>query len=233
VIPAVDDGSPDLATTEAMLVAMAAAGTTSLWATPHVAEGAGFSGSPERLALIGKCFEELLTVVPPGLTVRRGHEVTPSPERLAPGADVAGLALAELEVVLIDGPQDEPEPHDELYLPYVERVRAEGLRPVLAHPERRAAHAEPDPGFAELLAAAGALIQVDACSLLGADGPAIEADAWRILGEGLAALVASDAHTPEEAGDLGRAHAAIAARLDQATADRLCDGTALAARPSP
>jgi protein-tyrosine phosphatase len=230
VIPAVDDGAPDLATTAAMLATMAAAGTTSLWATPHVAEQARFPASPERLALIGERFEELLTVVPPGLTMRRGHEVTATAERLAPGADVAGLALADLEVVLIDGPQDEPEPHDELYLPYVERVRAEGLRPVLAHPERRAGHPEPDPGFAERIAAAGALIQVDACSLLGADGPAIEADAWRILDEGLAALVASDAHTPEEAGDLGRAHAAIAARLDPATADRLCGGTALAAR---
>ena len=104
VIPGVDDGSPDLATTEAMLAAMAAAGTTSLWATPHVADRAGFPGSPERLALIGERFEELLTVVPAGLTVRRGHEVTATPERLAPGADVAGLALAELEVVLIDGP---------------------------------------------------------------------------------------------------------------------------------
>lgn len=158
--------------------------------------------------------------------------MTPSPERLAPGADVAGLALAELDVVLVDGPDDEPAGHDDLFLPYIAKVRAEGLRPVLAHPERRAAHPDPDPGFAERLAAAGALLQVDACSLLGADGPAIEADAWRILDQGLADLVASDAHTQAEAGDLGRAHEAIAARLGQATADRLCDGSALAA-PAP
>lgn len=211
---------------------MAAAGTTSLWATPHVADRDGFPGTPSRLALIGERFEALLAVVPAGLTVRRGHEVTPSPERLAPGADVAVLALAELEIVLVDGPDDEPAAHDDLFLPYIARVIAEGLRPVLAHPERRAAHPDPDPGFAERLAAAGALLQVDACSLLGADGPAIEADAWRLLEDGLADLVASDAHTPGEAGDLGRAHAAIIARLGQATADRLCDGSALAA-PAP
>ncbi len=229
MIPAVDDGSPDLATTEAMLATMAAAGTTDLWATPHVAEQAGFSGSTQRLALIGERFELLLTVVPAGLTVRRGHEVTATAERLDPADDLARLALDGLDVVLIDGPQDEPEPHDDLYLPYVERVRAEGLRPVLAHPERRAGHPEPDPGFAERLADAGALLQVDACSLLGTDGPAIEADAWRIIEAGLAALVCSDAHSPEEAGDLGRAHAKIAARLGESTADRLCGGGPLSA----
>jgi protein-tyrosine phosphatase len=229
VIPAVDDGSPDLVTTETMLEAMVAAGTTSLWATPHVADADGWPGSPERLALIGERFEELLAVVPPGLTVRRGHEVTASAERLAPGADVAGLALAELDVVLLDGPDDEPAAHDELFLPYIAKVRAEGLRPIVAHPERRAAHPDPDPGFAERLAAAGAVLQVDACSLLGADGAAIEAEAWRLLEQRIGSLVASDAHTPGEAGDLGRAHAAIAERIDPATADRLCDGTALAA----
>ncbi len=211
-----------------MLAAMAAAGTTALWATPHVADRYGFPGSPARLALIGERFEELLAVVPAGLTVRRGHEVTPSPERLAPGADVAGLALDGLDIVLVDGPDDEPAAHDDLFLPYIERVRAEGLVPVVAHPERRAAHPEPDPGFAERLADAGAVLQVDACSLLGADGPAIEADAWRLLEQGLGSLVASDAHTPAEAADLGRAHAAIAERLGPTTAERLCDGAALA-----
>lgn len=212
---------------------MVGVGTTTLWATPHVADRDGFPGSPSRLALIRERFADLLGVVPDGLTVRLGHEVTPSPERLAPGADVAGLALSELDIVLVDGPDDEPAAHDELFLPYIAKVRAEGLRPVVAHPERRAAHPEPDPGFAERLAEAGAVLQVDACSLLGADGPAIEADAWRILEAGLASLVASDAHTPAEAGDLGRAHALIAERLDRATADRLCDGTALAAPAQP
>jgi protein-tyrosine phosphatase len=210
-----------------MLAAMVEVGTTSLWATPHVADRDGYPGSPTRLALIGERFAELLDVVPEGLVVRRGHEVTPSPERLAPAADVAALALDGLDIVLVDGPDDEPAAHDDLFLPYIERVRAEGLRPVIAHPERRAAHPEPDPGFAERLAAAGAVLQVDACSLLGADGPAIEADGWRIIAEGLASLVASDAHTPEEAGDLGKAHAVIAARFDLATADRLCDGSVL------
>ncbi|MFT3865522.1 MAG: hypothetical protein QM729_14730 [Solirubrobacterales bacterium] len=233
VIPGVDDGSPDLTTTEAMLAAMAAAGTTSLWATPHVADGDGYPGSPARLALIRERFDALLEVVPPGITVRRGHEVTPSPERLAPGADVAGLALEELDIVLVDGPDDEPAAHDELFLPYISRIRAEGLRAVVAHPERHAAHPEPEPGFAERLLEADALLQVDACSLLGTDGPAIETEAWRLLDEGLAALVASDAHAPGSATDLAQVHAAIAKRLDIATADRLCTGAALAAPISP
>jgi protein-tyrosine phosphatase len=227
VIPAVDDGSPDLATTAAMLAAMVASGTTTLWGTPHVADRDGFPGSPTRLALIGERFAELPAVVPDGLTVRRGHEVTPSPERLAPGADVAALALDGLDIVLVDGPDDEPAAHDDLFLPYIERVLAEGLRPVIAHPERRAAHPDPDPGFAERLAEAGALLQVDACSLLGADGAAIKDDAWRIVGDGLASLVASDAHTPAEAADLGKAHAAIEARFGLASADCLCGGTVL------
>jgi protein-tyrosine phosphatase len=233
VVPGVDDGAESLEHTRAMLAAMHGAGTRQLWATPHIADCYEYPASAERLRLIDEQFQALLAIVPDGLTVRLGYEVTPSEERLASGADVAGFALPDLDIVLIDGPDDEPCEHEELILPYIARVRAEGLRAVLAHPERRAAHPEPDPGFAERAVQAGALLQIDACALLGGDGPAVGAEAWRLLTGGIASLVASDAHAQADASDLGAAHAAIAERIDARTADRLCGGLELSAITTP
>jgi protein-tyrosine phosphatase len=227
VVPGVDDGAPDLAAATAMLAALRAAGTRTLWATPHLADELGYSASPERRALIAERFASLAPVCPEELTLRRGCEVTPSRERLAAGEDVASLALEGLDVVLVDGPDDEPADHDELILPYIARVQAEGLRAVLAHPERRAAHERPDPGYAERMVQAGALLQVDACALLGGDGPVVEAEAWRLVCDGLAVLVASDAHELGDCGDLSRAHSAISERVHPGAADRLCGGSAL------
>jgi protein-tyrosine phosphatase len=227
VIPGVDDGAENLEHTRVMLGAMYDTGTRQLWATPHIADCYEYPANAERLRLIDEQFEALQVVIPDGLTVRLGYEVTPSKERLAPGADVTGFALPDLDVVLIDGPDDEPSEHEELILPYIARVRAEGLWAVLAHPERRAAHPEPDPGFAERAVQAGALLQIDACALLGGDGPVVGAEAWRLLTDGIASLVASDAHAQTEASDLGATHTAITERIDAITADRLCGGHAL------
>jgi protein-tyrosine phosphatase len=227
VVPGVDDGAGDIEAAAAMLASMHASGTRRLWATPHLADELGYADSPERRRLISERFQSLSSVCPAGLALRLGCEVTPSAALLASGADVAGLALDGLDIVLVDGPDDEPADHDALISPYIARVQAEGLRAVLAHPERRAAYEPPDPGFGERLATAGALLQIDACALLGRDGPAVEEEAWRLIGEGIAVLVASDAHELGDAGDLGRAHGAIAARLGLATAERLCCGGAL------
>jgi protein-tyrosine phosphatase len=74
-----------------------------------------------------------------------------------------------------------------------DRLAEDGIRVVLAHPERcRALHRHPaafDP-----LRAEGALVQVVAPSLLGRWGRAVEAAAWRLVDTGRADLLASDAH---------------------------------------
>jgi len=94
----------------------------------------------------------------------------------------------------------------------VDRVLANGLRPVVAHPERWAFLFPCDQAFADTLKHKGALLQVDSGALLGFDGAGVEAEAHRLLDEGLVDLVASDAHEVGEA-DLRSVHRHLYQRI--------------------
>ena len=82
------------------------------------------------------------------------------------------------------------------------RLEGTGLIPVLAHPERcPAVRRSPD-----VLAAArarGARVQLVAPSLAGIWGTEARVAAWRLVDEGIADMVASDAHRPRDAVNLG------------------------------
>lgn len=118
--------------------------------------------------------------------------------------------------------------HDPGTFDYITRVTAAGLRPIVAHPERRAFLFPGDRDFADALKAKGALLQVDSGALLGFDGPAVAAEAHRLLDEGLVDLVASDAHELGEA-DLRSVHDHLYEHLGRG-ADALLNGTALEER---
>ena len=74
-------------------------------------------------------------------------------------------------------------------------VRASGIRPVIAHPERYF-FVQDDLQIAYEWCTSGYALQVNKGSLLGSFGKGPETAARLILGHGLAACVASDAHSP-------------------------------------
>lgn len=233
VVWGVDDGARSLDEAIAMVEEARRAGTRVLFATPHIAPPyEGWHGGRDRRRRIADRFEELRAAVGDTIELRFGYEITPRPHRLRADDDPSAYRLAGTDFVLVDGPQVAPWIGDATMERYVRRIRAEGLVPILAHPERRAAWpGPPDPGLAERFKAAGALIQVDASGLSGADGPGTAQESRRLLREGLVDLIASDGHR--------HAHARRApARLDEAyrmaaevvgenTARRLVDGSAL------
>jgi protein-tyrosine phosphatase len=77
----------------------------------------------------------------------------------------------------------------------LERICAMGIRPVLAHPERNAI-IQADPELAAPLVDAGALLQLTAMSLTGQNGRRAQRAAHWLLDHNLAAVVASDSHSP-------------------------------------
>jgi protein-tyrosine phosphatase len=93
---------------------------------------------------------------------------------------------------------------------------AEGITPVIAHPERNA-DVQADPQRVGTLVEAGALVQVTAASLDGRIGRASQQAGFELIGLGLVHLIGSDAHHPaiREAG-----MAAAAAILDDRTLSR-------------
>lgn len=216
VVPSGDDGARSIADGVELCVDAARHGTRVLFATPHV--------WPHLLLTARRAreIEAAHAVLRPraGLDLRLGYELTPS--RALLGADLRRYMLAGTDCVLLDTPFTGPL---DLLVALGDRAEAEGLRPVIAHPERAdTSHA--DPAAADELAARGWLLQVNATSLLGRHGEEAEALGWRLVVSGLAALVASDGHRLTRPARLDDAFAAVRARVGEA-AGRLFDGSAL------
>ena len=230
VVFGVDDGAHSLDHAVELLTEARDTGTRLIFATPHIVPPYhGWNASQPRIARIRRHFAALRDRAPSGIEVRLGYEVTARPHRLRAGDDIARFRLEGTELVLMDGPQAAPWVGDSTMERLVRRIRAEGLTPILAHPERRASwrREPPDPGFAERMKAAGALLQVDASGLTGADGPNTDVEARRLLAEGLIDLIGSDGHGSRSPARLDVARTMAAEVVGEAAAARLVDGSAL------
>jgi protein-tyrosine phosphatase len=88
-------------------------------------------------------------------------------------------------------------------------LRASGITPILAHPERQRVF-QKELKRLELLLRQGVLVQITASSLVGMQGRTAQRTAKKLLKQGLVYCIASDAH------GLRRRPPAIAQGLSQA-----------------
>lgn len=182
--PAVDDGARDLRMATAVLAGFAAQGVTAVTCTPH-ARASAVSRNALDADRVRAAFDALTAAAPDGLTLHLGREVMLD----EPGVDLAGhpgVRLGAAPAVLVEFPHGPAPVAAERELA---RIRASGLLPVLAHPERH-----PGTTVAHVAAwrAAGAAVQVDATTL--AAPSARGALARALVAAGLADLLASDNH---------------------------------------
>ena len=82
---------------------------------------------------------------------------------------------------------------------------------MIAHPERAAGFLGGGHEMLQEEIAAGALLQVNVCSLLGRQGPEAHAGAVKLVREGLAYVLASDGHGGDRAHTLAAGVAAARA----------------------
>jgi protein-tyrosine phosphatase len=216
VVPSGDDGATSVDHGLELCDSAAGHGTAILFATPHV--WPYFTLTEERETTIREAFEQMRPRVE--LDLRLGYELTPSWALLK--EDPTRYVLEGTNCVLMEVPFTGPA---KLVFALAEHVEAEGLRPVIAHPERTEAVLE-DHGVAEELAARGWTLQVNSTSLLGRHGPHSEQLAWSLLERGLAGIVGSDGHRATRPAHLDEAHALAERRLGR-RALPLFDGSAL------
>lgn len=195
LLPGVDDGSDTPAQTLAVLARFAEQGVTAVACTPHLrASELGEAPCEELDSLLG----ELQAIAPAHPRLVRGFEIMldlPSADFRDPCLGLGGTKYRLVEF----GRLVPAEPSVEA----LRRIKAQGLVPVLAHPERYAACSVEQAGRWR---DAGAVLQVDATTIL-ADTKRAER-ARDILTAGLASIIASDNH-----GD-GRTMAAAVEWLD-------------------
>lgn len=181
LLPGVDDGSADIATSIAVLERFAEQGIEVLVCTPHLAASDAFAAPYEHHR---ELLRTLIASAPPKPALRLGWEIMLD----RPGCDLRApeLSLGGARAVLVEFPR--------AYLPVgttdeLDRIRRSGIVPVVAHPERYyGCTLDTVRNWRD----AGAVIQTDATMLL-ARGPMTEL-AKSLLEAGLIDCLASDNH---------------------------------------
>jgi protein-tyrosine phosphatase len=186
LLPGLDDGPASGADAVRLARALSEEGVTRILCTPHYSRRypTALRAAQERLERVRA---DLAAVgLPPALDL--AAEVSAELALRAPSAELAARAVAGrfLLVELVAGlPREQP-------AAVVERLAAERLEPVFAHPERWLAGRRID--LLDDLQARGAWLQVVAPSLVGSSSPDVWDTAWELVTTGRADLVGSDAH---------------------------------------
>jgi protein-tyrosine phosphatase len=190
LLPGIDDGPKSWDAALDLCRAVADDGVTVSVATPHVIDDV-YANTTASVAALARELNDRLGTAGIPLTVFPGGEVSVGCARLVErwSDDVPTLAggrylLLELPVTLV--------PHS--FENLVFSLCARGVRPIVAHPERCLA-VQRDVEVARAWRRGGALLQVDAESILGLWEDGARRAAVAIVGEGLAHLLASDAHS--------------------------------------
>lgn len=189
VLPGIDDGAPDVETSLRFLRLAREGGTTDVVATPHQHPGR-YPNTAERIRAAHATLLEAM---------RRSGEELP---RVHVGAEVhldgdLRRLVASGELLRLAGPWLLLELPDVFRMKDVEQLvfelQVDGVRPILAHPERIGQFLR-QPDQLMTLIGRGALGQATGSSIAGVFGEPCRAVTERWIREGLLHVVASDAH---------------------------------------
>src|SRR5712692_4726575 len=197
ILPGVDDGAKSVEEACEMARALLSQGVTAVCCTPHTTEWASAGDEPRIQQRVAE-LRVALASDGLGLELLAGAEahITPS---LA--ADVQRHKVPTLNgtpYLLLEFPYDSVPP---FYERVVFELQVNGIRPVIAHPERIAPIAD-DPGILYQLVRRGCLGQLTAMSLAGGFGPRLREVSELMLEHRLVHLIASDAHDAQPDGRL-------------------------------
>ena len=207
LLPGVDDGPDDEAGSLVHAERLARDGVHEATVTPHV----GHPWFPLEVATIPErtqALQAVLDAVGIDLHLHPGGEIFPG-GALSLGADeldVIAHGPPGARWVLLEVPFAGIDP---AFLAACRHVRDHGFALVIAHPERAAGFLTGGHEMLQEEIAAGALLQVNVCSLLGRHGPEAREGAARLVRDGDAYVLASDGHgSPDRAHTLAAGTAA-------------------------
>ena len=217
LLPGLDDGAPDLATSMEMLQALVDLGFAEICVTPHQRNGL-FIPTAEAIAGALDEFRSEAKKYHPSVRIRLGAEnfwdeilIERLRKHTVPCYDGRRAFLFEVNPGLAP-----PHLEEALF-----EIRLGGCLPVMAHPERYLS-VQRDPGFAETMGKQAAMV-VDLEALAGTHNRAETKTARRLVEDGLAHAVASDMHSPDSSDSVAAGIAWIRKRLGGAGLTRLLE----------
>ena len=189
ILPGLDDGVSTVEEARELARRAVADGITAIAATPHVRDD--YPTTPAQMEAAVRDLRQELRVADIAVEILPGGEIALDRLGLLDREDLLRFSLAQSGRYLL------------VEFPYVGwplaletslwKVRAAGLVPIVAHPERNR-EVQERPDLLAPLVAAGTLVQVTAASLDGRLGRSSQRTAVALLKDGTAHLIASDAH---------------------------------------
>jgi len=211
VLPFVDDGSPDVESSLAMLREQASQGVTVQFLTPHYYPTRGyFRTASENRAVFAEFAKAAADI---NVRLILGNEIYYTIDTLRDLRSGTVIPLGSSRHVLVEFSMAREE---EDIAEAIHNLRSIGFVPIIAHPERYP-YLKKAADF-EIIRKMGALVQLNASSLLGKYGAPIQKFCFQLLKSGLVDFVASDIHRFRKH-DLAEAHAAVVRKCGQAVAD--------------
>ena len=193
ILPGFDDGSDNLEESVRMAKLAVSGGTKAIITTPHSNIPSSYQNYLDKdyvesfKALKTKLKEENIP-----LEIYPGHEIFASEDFVEMIKKKRLLTLCDSDYPLVEFAF---RARSESVYEKLQRLVAEGLTPIVAHPERYAFVAE-DRSAALRLKKIGCLLQVNKGSLKNKFGQNAYAISQSIIRHGVADFVASDAHSP-------------------------------------
>jgi protein-tyrosine phosphatase len=192
ILPGLDDGARTLEDSLDMARAFVDEGVTAVAATPHVRDD--YPTSATQMLQAVATLQGVLDQEEIPLIVLPGAEVAVEWVAQLSHAELRRLTLAVSgRYLLVETPY---RGWPTTVVEQLRRLLAAGFTPVLAHPERNPV-VQATPSLLAPLVDGGMLVQVTAASLDGRLGKAAHATGHRLVAEGLAHVLASDAHAPD------------------------------------
>ena len=190
LLPGIDDGAPDLATSLEMARIAVADGITTIACTPHIYPGL-YENTAAGIRAAIQALQAELDQAGIALRLVEGADIHLTPDLLA-GLRADRLpTLNRTRYLLLEPPHHVAPPRFE---EQVFNLLANGYVPLITHPERLTWIEDNYPIFLRL-AKAGAWLQVTAGALTGRFGKRPRYWSQRLIDEGPVHIIASDAHS--------------------------------------
>ena len=191
VLYGVDDGAPDLSTSQAMIDHMAKTGVTDVIATPHYRHHM-FSYPSQKIEEAYQRLREYAASVGVDLSIGCEYHVD---HDIFDHLETSRVhTLADTSHVLTEYYYSDSL---DRILSYTQELIMRGWKPIIAHAERCEVF-QRKPRMVIEAADAGAGIQVNADSILGLDGRLVKKTSRKFLDLGIVDYIASDAHDMDE-----------------------------------
>lgn len=190
ILPKIDDGATDIATTIEMLKNAEKDGTLEIVATPHFCRGYGEAKFSEVKELV-KGFNKVCKAEGIRINIHYGQEVYYSHNMIEDFKQGIIGTINDSRYMLFELPMGDKLEADVFETLY--ELQIMGIVPILAHPERYKFIVD-KPSVINRFIDEGVLFQVNAGSIKGSFGEKIKKTAEILLDHGIYNFIGSDAH---------------------------------------